>query len=379
MPFPQPRDGGGGGAPSFNTFFASNSSTGTNGGRAMEMDPEAVSHVWIPDSQTVWRLARLDYLTKDMASVHVPGIYEDAFQVPRKDTRVWDPSHSLYLEDAAKLNSLHEAALLSLLHTRFCNDDIYTYTGDVLISVNPYKTIPLLYQMPDDTSKAIYKRVTSGEGRLSQAEQLFAEGAEDDEGEQEGLGGQAPAKVDTLGCTWRGGNGHVSFREMFFFGGGAGAGGGLQGGRWVWWSVSYMGNNWGKEGVQVVLDHPHVYSIADKAHRFMTDPQSNNRLRCRDQSIIITGESGAGKTEAAKYVMKYLIAASQAVDYADNEGTVTPAGGKGGFWREGGVGREGDMEQCLLESTVILEAFGNAKTVRNDNSSRFGKYIKLQY
>lgn len=61
-------------------------------------------------------------------------------------------------QDAAKLNSLHEAALLSLLHTRFENDDIYTYTGDVLISVNPYKTIPLLYSMPTDNSDAINRR-----------------------------------------------------------------------------------------------------------------------------------------------------------------------------------------------------------------------------
>lgn len=61
-------------------------------------------------------------------------------------------------QDAAKLNSLHEAALLSLLHTRFANDDIYTYTGDVLISVNPYKTIPLLYSMPHDNSDAIKRR-----------------------------------------------------------------------------------------------------------------------------------------------------------------------------------------------------------------------------
>lgn len=62
------------------------------------------------------------------------------------------------VQDAAKLNSLHEAALLSLLHTRFANDDIYTYTGDVLISVNPYKTIPLLYTMPHDNSDNINRR-----------------------------------------------------------------------------------------------------------------------------------------------------------------------------------------------------------------------------
>ncbi|CAM9614263.1 unnamed protein product, partial [Ectocarpus sp. 8 AP-2014] len=114
--------------------------------------------------------------TKDFASVTIPGIQDEPFDVPREHTRAWDPSHSLYLEDAAKLNSLHEAALLSLLHTRFSNDDIYTYTGDVLISVNPYKTIPLLYSMPHDNSDAIKRRVTAGGGRLSEIERLCANG-----------------------------------------------------------------------------------------------------------------------------------------------------------------------------------------------------------
>lgn len=76
------------------------------------------------------------------------------------------------MQDAAKLNSLHEAALLSLLHTRFANDDIYTYTGDVLISVNPYKNIPLLYTMPHDNSDTINRR--SGHAPLA----CRAEGAE---------------------------------------------------------------------------------------------------------------------------------------------------------------------------------------------------------
>ncbi|CAN0074478.1 unnamed protein product, partial [Ectocarpus fasciculatus] len=157
--------------------FSSNSSSGAaERTRTLDMDPEAVSHVWIPDRQDVWRLARLGRTTKDFASVTIPGIQDEPFNVPREHTRAWDPSHSLYLEDAAKLNSLHEAALLSLLHTRFANDDIYTYTGDVLISVNPYKTIPLLYSMPHDNSDAIKRRVTAGVGRLSEIERLCANG-----------------------------------------------------------------------------------------------------------------------------------------------------------------------------------------------------------
>lgn len=54
--------------------------------------------VWIPDRQDVWRLARLGRMTKDFATVTIPGIYDESFEVPREHTRAWDPSHSLYLE-----------------------------------------------------------------------------------------------------------------------------------------------------------------------------------------------------------------------------------------------------------------------------------------
>lgn len=76
----------------------------------------------------------------------------------------------------------------------------------------------------------------------------------------------------------------------------------------------------------------------------------------KNQSVIISGESGAGKTEAAKQVMRYLIEASK---MSNGEST--------------------EIQDSLISANVILEAFGNAKTLRNDNSSRFGKYIKLMY
>ncbi len=65
-----------------------------------------------------------------------------------------------------------------------------------------------------------------------------------------------------------------------------------------------------------ILNHPHVYSIADRAHQLMTESGDNAHFtvgtsRSKNQSIIISGESGAGKTEAAKYVMRYLISVSQ--------------------------------------------------------------------
>uniref|UniRef100_A0A0D3HEZ2 Myosin motor domain-containing protein n=1 Tax=Oryza barthii TaxID=65489 RepID=A0A0D3HEZ2_9ORYZ len=91
-------------------------------------------------------------------------------------------------------------------------------------------------------------------------------------------------------------------------------------------------------------DSPHVYAIADSALREMKRDEVN-------QSIIISGESGAGKTETAKIAMQYLAS----------------------------LGGGGGIEYEILQTNPILEAFGNAKTLRNDNSSRFGKLIEIHF
>ncbi len=74
----------------------------------------------------------------------------------------------------------------------------------------------------------------------------------------------------------------------------------------------------------------------------------------QNQSIIVSGESGAGKTVSAKYTMRY-------------------------FANVGGSSEETQVEKKVLASNPIMEAFGNAKTTRNDNSSRFGKYIQIDF
>ncbi|XP_027020170.1 unconventional myosin-Ib isoform X1 [Tachysurus fulvidraco] len=93
---------------------------------------------------------------------------------------------------------------------------------------------------------------------------------------------------------------------------------------------------------------PHIYALADEAYRSLRDQE-------KDQCILITGESGAGKTEASKLVMSYVAAVC-------------------------GKGQEvNKVKEQLLQSNPVLEAFGNAKTVRNDNSSRFGKYMDIEF
>ena len=98
----------------------------------------------------------------------------------------------------------------------------------------------------------------------------------------------------------------------------------------------------------------------------------------RDQTIIISGESGAGKTEATKFIMSYL-AKITAIDTANsnsgtgsvpNSPTRNSAAAAAASEAQFGVG---ELEQKVLNTNPILEAFGNARTLRNDNSSRFGK------
>ncbi|XP_076043123.1 myosin heavy chain 10 isoform X2 [Oratosquilla oratoria] len=105
---------------------------------------------------------------------------------------------------------------------------------------------------------------------------------------------------------------------------------------------------------------PHVFAITDCAYRSMLQDRE-------DQSILCTGESGAGKTENTKKVIQYLayVAASKAKGTPVTEGRDS--------------GSKGELEAQLLQANPILEAFGNAKTVKNDNSSRFGKFIRINF
>eukprot|EP01138_Halocafeteria_seosinensis_P010819 gb/GECG01011049.1/.p1 GENE.gb/GECG01011049.1/~~gb/GECG01011049.1/.p1 ORF type:complete len:633 (+),score=86.46 gb/GECG01011049.1/:1-1899(+) len=193
--------------------------------------------------------------------------------VPIEDTHPCDQSHLEDTDDIARMNNMHEAPLLDLLRRRYKENSIYTFTGEILISINPYKTIDGLYTLSTDDPK---------HGRAL------------DEFEDNSI--------------------------------------------------------------------PHVYTVAARAYTMMIE-QTNPALK--SQSLIVSGESGAGKTEACKHVMKYLACISE--QYCQLKGM-------------GGLpSNTSNIEQKVLMCNPFLEALGNAKTLRNNNSSRFGKFLKIQY
>ncbi|XP_061866624.1 myosin-1B isoform X2 [Colius striatus] len=104
---------------------------------------------------------------------------------------------------------------------------------------------------------------------------------------------------------------------------------------------------------------PHIFSISDNAYQFMLTDREN-------QSVLITGESGAGKTVNTKRVIQYFATIAASGDKKKEEAQPT---GK----------MQGTLEDQIISANPLLEAFGNAKTVRNDNSSRFGKFIRIHF
>ncbi|KOM29980.1 hypothetical protein LR48_Vigan845s000800 [Vigna angularis] len=160
------------------------------------------------------------------------------------------------VDDMTKLSYLHEPGVLQNLKARYELNEIYTYTGNILIAINPFQRLPHIY----------------GAHMMQQ----------------------------------------------------------------------YKGAPFGELS-------PHVFAVADVAYRAMINEKKSN-------SILVSGESGAGKTETTKMLMQYLA------------------------FLGGRAGTEGrTVEQQVLESNPVLEAFGNAKTVRNNNSSRFGKFVEIQF
>ena len=257
------------------------------------------SKLWIPSKEEVWELGVITSLSDD--SVTVQTLLEGkAVTLKKTDTHLLDESHLDSLDDLCQMNNLHEGPLLQMLRRRLLNNQIYTYSSDVLISVNPYATIPGLYDEP-----------------------LRYLAPTDDDDEDEG-GDESKMRARNTALP------------------------------------------------------PHVYEIAHNALRELTRERKSSAGPAPSQSIIVSGESGAGKTEASKHAMQFLIKANEVTCALAEQGR--GGGGGGGDKGNGAMTDLGShMKEVLLQSSVAFESFGNAQTVRNDNSSRFGKYIKLQY
>jgi len=218
------------------------------------------TEVWTVHPQSKeWVSATVVSCTADTATVK---LLEDGttLDVPLEDCPHKNPHIEGGRDDLTQLDYLNEPGLLENLKVRYEIDGIYTYSGTILIAINPFQRLPLYGdEIADKYTKA-----------------------------------EHAAELP-----------------------------------------------------------PHLYGIASDAYKSMVSSR-------KSQAILVSGESGAGKTESTKVVMNYLAHVGRQDTLMLEEG-------------------ETSVEQQVLESNPLLEAFGNAKTVRNDNSSRFGKFMDLQF
>ena len=311
--------------------------------------------IWIPDKIHGWSLVNILYYHSNLDQVEVEinrdnksrssssnggGADDNGSMtivtmnqtVNLSDTHVFDSSHVLDLDDLCMMNNMHEAPLLDLLKRRFRKNKIYTLSGSVLISLNPYQLIPGLYDSPEDhISLNLHTKLSLKISKNSPTPPPHVYGI-------------ANTALSTLMKAT---------------------------------SSSSTSSTRGVGGVDGSSD----VAVEGQAQALI------------NQSIIISGESGAGKTENSKHVMNFLIAANQYIKKKTvviKKAVVKPSSLSSSVDDHPSIVQEQEEEDeeesfieklksILLQSSVILESFGNAKTVRNDNSSRFGKYIKLMY
>ena len=232
------------------------------------------------------------------------------------------------VDDLIELTHLHEPAILHALRLRYDADIIYTSTGPILIAVNPFKPM----QLYSDQMMHQYRM----QGEL-------------------GIVPSSPTNTTSAFVT--------PFRKR-------------------------------KEAAPANKRlPPHVYQTADDAYRAMMRGLENRALMNKsngdhrmsvlpplshtNQSILVSGESGAGKTVTTKIVLNYFAMLSKI--RADQGQRTTPRKNVSPAYKSFAMDDDVTTEQQVLQSNPILESFGNARTSRNDNSSRFGKYIDIRF
>ncbi len=223
---------------------------------------EAGTWIWVPDVQEIFLPAQVKKTFKagEPGKVVIDGTLQtlsklESSQCIIADLQTLNPS----VDNLTTLDDLNDNSLLNILRERYKNNSIYTNIGNILVSVNPFKPLPLY----------------------------------------------TPQQIESYKKRPRG-------------------------------------------------NPPHVFASGYNAYHDLLNDRKN-------QSVIITGESGAGKSEACKLVLQFIadLSATQSGRIVAEDTT--------------------SIEQQLLQANPILEAFGNAKTVRNHNSSRFGKLISVKF
>ena len=250
--------------------------------------------------------------------------------------------------DMADLHFLHEAAILYNLKQRHGNKLPYTRVGDIVVAVNPFQWIDGMYSSEKQAMYAKHliwdaKDFEDDDGQIDQEDVSELGNISDDENDSFGQLGSMPPltpsgkliKFRKDNSNAKGNDAPPSERHE---------------------PMSH-GSIYSKLGLE-----PHVYENASLAYRGLASDRKN-------QTILVSGESGAGKTETVKIVMSNLATIEQTRPFYHPPG-------KGLFGRGDQMNR---VVKQVLESNPVFEAFGCAKTVRNDNSSRFGRFTQLQY
>ena len=217
--------------------------------------------------------------------------------------------------DMADLSYLHEAAILYNLKSRHVSSLPYTRVGDILVAVNPFVWIKDLYSMDqrDFYAKNLIWQSSSPSSALSTI---------NDEQQQSQKSSSKKVHILATAAVER----------------------------------KALGYEYEKLGIQ-----PHVYETSSLSYYELATTGIN-------QTILVTGESGAGKTETIKIVMNHLATVER------SRPTMSSSGGNGSD-----DGSSQDTVTKVLQANPLFEAFGNAKTIRNDNSSRFGKFTQLLF